>query len=114
MLEENRSEVARLLSQINAEYEAASLGLNGTAQVTRHDFISARDRNIDACRKQLIPLVGEKKATQLVAHTIWPETALPLSEQQDLEALGALPDNALKEEEGKSSALPVKNAERAS
>lgn len=70
---ENGSEVARLLSQIDMEYTAARRGLAGYTQVTRHDFISARNRNIDACRRRLIPLVGDKRATELVAQTIWPE-----------------------------------------
>jgi hypothetical protein len=70
---ENGSEVARLLSQIDMEYTAAVHGLVGYTQVTRHDFISARNRNIDACRRQLVPLVGDQQATELVVQTIWPE-----------------------------------------
>jgi hypothetical protein len=40
---EQRSEVARLLAQINSEYEAAQRGLFGTAAgSSRHDFITKR------------------------------------------------------------------------
>ena len=38
---EQRSEVARLLSQISAEYEAARLGLTGLAYgVSQHEFVA--------------------------------------------------------------------------
>ena len=36
------SEVARLLQQIEMEYEAAKRGLEGYAIVSRHEFITAR------------------------------------------------------------------------
>ena len=45
--EGHQSEVARLLSKITAEYEAAQRGLSGLAYGTsQHDFITARMENL--------------------------------------------------------------------
>ena len=56
---EQRSEVARLLAQITAEYEAAQRGLSGLAQTSRHAFITARMENMGQIHRQLHGLVGE-------------------------------------------------------
>ena len=57
---EQRSEVARLLTQISAEYEAAQRGMSGLAYGTsQHDFITARMDNIGQIHSQLQSLVGE-------------------------------------------------------
>jgi hypothetical protein len=58
--QEQRSEVARLLSQISAEYEAAQRGLTGLAQGTsQHEFITARMENMGQLHGQLQSLVGD-------------------------------------------------------
>ncbi len=55
-----RSEVARLLSQISEEYEAAQRGLSGLSSGTsRHDFITTRMENIGQLHNQLQSLVGD-------------------------------------------------------
>jgi hypothetical protein len=57
---EQRSEVARLLSQISDEYEAAQRGLTGFAYgVSQHEFISARMENMGQLHTQLHSLVGD-------------------------------------------------------
>jgi hypothetical protein len=57
---EQRSEVARLLSQISAEYEAAQRGLSGLAYGTaRHEFITARMENMGQLHTELHSLVGD-------------------------------------------------------
>lgn len=57
---EQRSEVARLLAQINSEYEAAQRGLFGTAAgSSRHDFITKRMEAVGQLHKQLHDLVGD-------------------------------------------------------
>ena len=57
---EQRSEVARLLAQISAEYEAAQRGLTGLAQgVSRHEFITARMENMGQLHCELHSLVGD-------------------------------------------------------
>ncbi len=57
---EQRSEVARLLSQISAEYEAAQRGLSGLSYGTsQHDFITARMENMGQLHNQLQTLVGD-------------------------------------------------------
>ncbi|MBV9227996.1 MAG: hypothetical protein JOZ18_01690 [Chloroflexi bacterium] len=67
---ENQSEVARLLSQISAEYEAAKRGLMGLSSGSaRHDFITARTENISNCYLQLRSLVGDD-ATAELAHQV--------------------------------------------
>jgi hypothetical protein len=54
------SEVARLLAQINSEYEAARQGLSGLAQgIGQHRFITKRMEQIAELHTQLRNLVGD-------------------------------------------------------
>ena len=58
--QEQRSEVAKLLSQISAEYEAAQRGLTGLAHGTsQHEFITARMEHMGQLHGQLQSLVGD-------------------------------------------------------
>ena len=58
---EQNSEVARLLAQINREYEAAQRGLSGLAQgVGQHRFITKRMEQIAELHAQLRDLVGDE------------------------------------------------------
>jgi len=58
---EQGSEVARLLSQISAEYEAAQRGLTGLAYGTSmHEFITARMERMGHLHTQLQSLVGDE------------------------------------------------------
>jgi hypothetical protein len=69
---EQHSEVARLLSRISAEYEAAQRGLSGLSSGgTRHDFITAKADNIGRYHEELIELVGPDQAISIIANTIW-------------------------------------------
>ncbi|MDQ2902327.1 MAG: hypothetical protein M3Y81_02080 [Chloroflexota bacterium] len=61
------STVAQLRKQIEAEYSAAQRGLEGLAVTARHQFITARMENMDRYHRQLIELVGEEQAIQMVA-----------------------------------------------
>ncbi|MDQ2906292.1 MAG: hypothetical protein ABI456_21825 [Ktedonobacteraceae bacterium] len=61
------SDVAQLRNQIEAEYIAARRGLEGLAAVARHEYISARMENMDRYHRQLVGLVGEERAIQIVA-----------------------------------------------
>jgi len=55
------SEVARLLAQINSEYEAARQGLSGLAQgIGQHRFITKRMEQIAELHAQLRDLVGDE------------------------------------------------------
>lgn len=57
---EQGSEVARLLTRIAEEYEAAQRGLTGLAQgVSRHDFIATRMDNMNQLHNELQSLVGD-------------------------------------------------------
>ena len=57
---DQQSEVACLLSQISAEYEAAQRGLMGlTYGMSQHDFITARMENMGQIHSQLRLLVGD-------------------------------------------------------
>ena len=68
----SESEVARILTQIEQEYQASKRGLEGFASGTaRHDFISAKTQNIEKCHEQLVELVGPEKAITIIANTIW-------------------------------------------
>ncbi len=69
---ENRSEVARLLAQISAEYQAAQYGLSGLSSGgARHDFITAKAESIGRCHEELIELVGPDQAISIIANVIW-------------------------------------------
>ena len=64
----NESEVARLLHQIDLEYQATQRGLTGLAAGTaKHAFITARMENIGVYHEQLASYVGKVQATQLVS-----------------------------------------------
>jgi len=66
-MNKQKSEVAQLLQQISLEYEAATRGLTGlSAGSTKHSFITARLERIGVYHEQLVSLVGEVQATQLV------------------------------------------------
>ena len=57
----HQSEVARLLAQINSEYEAARQGLSGLAQgIGQHSFITKRMEQIAELHTQLRDLVGDE------------------------------------------------------
>jgi hypothetical protein len=56
----SESEVARLLTQITAEYEAAQRGLEGLALGNaRHDFITRRMERMGTLHRDLHDLVGD-------------------------------------------------------
>jgi hypothetical protein len=66
----NQSEVARLLEQISAEYEAAQRGLKGFAYGSaKHDFITARMENVGRLHDELQAIVGDS-AIALVAEAL--------------------------------------------
>jgi muramoyltetrapeptide carboxypeptidase LdcA involved in peptidoglycan recycling len=61
------SEVARLLRQIDREYEAAKQGLVGLSQgCSSHSFIIARMDQVTVYHEQLTTQVGETEATRLI------------------------------------------------
>jgi hypothetical protein len=66
------SEIARILRQIEQEYQASKFGLEGLASGTaRHDFISKKAENIGKCHEELVKIVGSEQAIAIVANTIW-------------------------------------------
>ncbi len=67
------SEVARLLEQIDREYEAAQNGLYGMAITARHDFIAARMENIAQHYRSLSQLVDADEARTLILGQLAPE-----------------------------------------
>lgn len=68
---ESKSEVARLMRQIELEYEAAQRGMYGFAAGTaKHEFITARMENMGRCHEKLIALVGEREATKALAEVL--------------------------------------------
>ena len=75
--QEQRSEVARLLTQISLEYEAAQQGLSGLASGTsQHTFITQKMENIGRCHQALQNLVGEMPAIAMITEQLdrYPET----------------------------------------
>jgi len=67
---ESKSEVARLLRQIEEEYTATQRGLTGLAMVASHASITTRTENIGRCHEALQGLVGKQQATKLLADTL--------------------------------------------
>jgi len=68
----SQSEVARILRQIDQEYQASQRGLLGFASGTaRHDFIAAKTEAIGKYHEQLTDLVGPEQAISIIANTIW-------------------------------------------
>ncbi|HEY7415497.1 MAG TPA: hypothetical protein VH593_09915 [Ktedonobacteraceae bacterium] len=64
------SEVARLLTQITTEYEAAQRGLSGVASgSSQHAFITARMENMGVIHTRLQELVGDD-AIALIAEEL--------------------------------------------
>ena len=72
-----KSEVARILQQIDQEYQASKLGLEGFASgAARHDFIQQKTENIGKHHEHLAEIVGPEQAITLIANTIWKPTDL--------------------------------------
>lgn len=63
------SEIKQLLTRIEEEQLAMRRGLTGLASVARHDFITARQQNIDQAHSRLLELCGPQ-ATKFVQTTI--------------------------------------------
>ncbi|MFL5628598.1 MAG: hypothetical protein ACJ788_23700 [Ktedonobacteraceae bacterium] len=64
---ENKSEVARLLKQIDLEFEAAQLGMSGLAEGTaRHEFIKAKMEQVGVFETELAAHVGKDEANRLI------------------------------------------------
>lgn len=64
---EARSEVSRLLAQIDAERDAAYQALYGMAEgMARHNFITARMEMLGVATEELKGVVGEQEALRLV------------------------------------------------
>jgi hypothetical protein len=59
------SEVARLLHQIDLEYEAAKRAMTGFSQTAKHEFITARYNNVGIIQDELAKHLGEEEANQL-------------------------------------------------
>ncbi|HJT59145.1 MAG TPA: hypothetical protein VJ761_21745 [Ktedonobacteraceae bacterium] len=62
-----KSEVARLMAQIDAETTAACRGLSGLAAGTlKHAVINAKMERIAALKETLTPKIGEEAAVKVV------------------------------------------------
>ena len=72
---EQRSEVARLLSQIRAEYEAAQRGLVGLSYgVSQHEFIAAKMENMGRIHVQLQSIVGDAAIAMIAEQLNTPDS----------------------------------------
>jgi hypothetical protein len=66
------SEVARILKNIEQEYEASKCALEGLSSGSaRHDFISQKTQNIAKHHERLVELIGPEQAISSIANTIW-------------------------------------------
>lgn len=63
MQRQNNSEVARLMAQIIAEFEAAQSAMYGMATgVARHQYINARMERMGALKNELATRIGDSEA----------------------------------------------------
>jgi hypothetical protein len=68
---ESKSEVARVLEQIELEFQAAQQGLYGLAFGTaKHEFITNKMEQMGRLHEQLQTMVGEEEAVKLLAETL--------------------------------------------
>lgn len=68
---QNKSEVARVLEQIELEYQAAHQALHGLAMGTaKHQFITNKMERMGKLHGQLKTLVGEEQAGKLLVETM--------------------------------------------
>ena len=67
----NQSEVARLMRQIELEYEAAQRFMHDfAAGAGKHEFITARMENMGRCHQRLTALLGEREGTLAYAQAM--------------------------------------------
>jgi hypothetical protein len=64
--EHGQSELAKLLQQINEETTAAQRGFAGYAEVSKHEFITARMERLGHLQEELEKLVGSEQAVQII------------------------------------------------
>ncbi len=70
-MSENKSEVARVLEQIELEFQAAQRGLHGLAFGTaKHQFITSKMEQMGKLHEKLQTMVGEEQAVKLLAETL--------------------------------------------
>jgi len=70
-MSENKSEVARVLEQIELEFQSAQWGLTGLAFGTaRHEFITNKMERMGKLHEKLQTTVGEEEAVKLLAETL--------------------------------------------
>ncbi|HEU0003640.1 MAG TPA: hypothetical protein VFQ36_22220 [Ktedonobacteraceae bacterium] len=70
-MSENKSEVARVLEQIELEFQAAQRGLYGLAFGTaKHEFITSKMEQMGKLHEKLQTMVGEQEAVKLLAETL--------------------------------------------
>jgi hypothetical protein len=65
-MERDHSEVAQLLTQIEAEYIAAQRGLTGLAESASHAAITARMERVGQLHNELCAIAGEDAPRLLV------------------------------------------------
>lgn len=66
-MEENKSEVARLMERIDLEMQAVRYAMSSMAAgYARHDFIHARMLAAGVCSNQLAAHIGEEEATRVL------------------------------------------------
>jgi hypothetical protein len=58
------------MQQLNAECEAARLGMHGYAEVAKHEMITAKMERMGALHEELRGLVGERLATEILVKAL--------------------------------------------
>jgi len=69
-VQQNQSEVACLMQQLEAEGKALWAGMYGLSQCAQHKIIHARYRRLGEIVDALEPIVGEEQAMDMLAKAL--------------------------------------------
>ena len=70
-MSENKSEIARIRAEMEAQYQAAEAALYGLAQGTsQHEFITAKLNRVAELQSELGQLVGEEAAAKAIVEVM--------------------------------------------
>jgi hypothetical protein len=70
MSDTNKSDIARIKSQIAMEYEATQQLFTGFTSTARHDFITKRQENIGLYCQELMQYIPEQEAIAMLVEAM--------------------------------------------
>ena len=64
------SEVAKIRARIDQEIEAMNIAIRGYTLTARHDIINNRYAELETCKEQLTPYLGEQGALEVIIQAL--------------------------------------------